>query len=85
MYGYVIELNENKRETGAKSFAQYNNEFLLPKFSLTICFRCNQIKKISEVLVIKIFRFYLLSETGNLNWLYGYSISSNPDKANMCK
>ena len=31
------------------------------------------------------FRFNLYSETGDYNWLWGYSIELNPDKMNMCK
>ena len=31
------------------------------------------------------YRFNLYSETGDYNWLFGYSIELNPDKMNMCK
>ena len=31
------------------------------------------------------FRFYHLSEMGNLNFLFGYSIETNPDKVGMCE
>ena len=37
--GFVVKLNEEIKATKGKSYAQYNNEFLLPKFSLTICLR----------------------------------------------
>ena len=32
-----------------------------------------------------LYRFNLYSETGDYNWLFGYSIELNPDKMNMCK
>ena len=37
--GFVIEINKNIKDTNGKSYARYNTEFLLPKFSLTICLR----------------------------------------------
>ena len=36
-------------------------------------------------MTINFFRFFHLSEMGDLNYLFGYSIETNPDKAGMCK
>ena len=36
-------------------------------------------------MTINLFRFFHLSEMGDLNYIFGYSIETNPDKAGMCK
>ena len=38
-----------------------------------------------KYMTINLFRFFHLSEMGDLNYIFGYSIETNPDKAGMCK
>ena len=39
LLGFVVELNKDIKETKGKAYTRYNDEFLLPKFSLTICLK----------------------------------------------
>ena len=83
---FLVKFEENSDQK-KYSYAQYNSRFILPDFSMTICLRLEFY--INIILVnpfnFNFYRFNLYSETGDYNWLWGYSIELNPDKMNMCK
>ena len=73
------------RNFSGDSYLKYNEQVALPAFEFSLCLRLSDNNMVECKLKQNCSRFNLNLEQGDVNWLFSYSVSSNPDKMNICE